>query len=238
MKAESALFLAVETSTLTQSLALCRGPELLAERELELPRGHAAVLLRSVHELLAEQRLGVADLDALVVGLGPGSFTGLRISLASLKGLALAFEKPLYGVSSLWALAYRVKPADALVCACTDARKGEVYAALFKPEGEEWLPLRLSPDEAFDFVLPPRELADRFMFVEPTRPIVFVGTGAQVYEQSLRASMGERAHFALEALAPSAVHVARLALPLLASPAPSLATLEPRYIRPSEAELH
>ena len=124
--------LALETSTDFCSAALEVGGEILERRALA-PRGHAELLLPWTRELLSEAGLGFADLDALAVSRGPGSFTSLRIGLAVAQGIALARELPIYPVSSLAVLAQAADPdrkAERLL-AVLDARMAEIYAGFF-----------------------------------------------------------------------------------------------------------
>ncbi|MBZ0238393.1 MAG: tRNA (adenosine(37)-N6)-threonylcarbamoyltransferase complex dimerization subunit type 1 TsaB, partial [Deltaproteobacteria bacterium] len=129
--------LALDTATLTASAAVVRvvpglAPEVLAEGDADT--GNASErLLPLVAELMERAGLRMADLDAVAVGAGPGSFTGLRIGLATAKGLAFAAEKPLWLVSSLGALAWSMDAAgDALRVPVLDARRGELFAGFFR----------------------------------------------------------------------------------------------------------
>ena len=117
----------VDTSTFTESVALLDGQILMGERNVRRKYGHASGLHRDLHELLDEAGWVLDDLDGFVIGIGPGSFTGLRVGMAAIKGLAYALQKPLYGVSAATALLKGVvDDRDAL--ALIDARRGEVYA--------------------------------------------------------------------------------------------------------------
>ncbi len=141
--------LALETSSATGSVALAVGGE-LRERTIPTPREQTELVLPFVAELLAEAQLQLGDLDALVFGRGPGSFTGLRIAAALAQGFAMAAGRPLVAVSSLAALAARARREHGVgrVVTCVDARMGEVYWAayaldaatgLMRLEGEERL---------------------------------------------------------------------------------------------------
>lgn len=140
--------LALETSSATGSVALARGSE-ISERTIATPREQTDRLLPLVHELLAEAGLGLRDLDAIVFGRGPGSFTGLRIAAAMAQGLALAAGLPVAAVSSLQALAERAgrEHAATRVLTCVDARMGEVYWALYERSGGGPAPMRLVGEE-------------------------------------------------------------------------------------------
>lgn len=144
------LRLALDTSTLTASVALLDGEVVRSARHEPTPKGHGGSLLGLVDAVLREGGRSLADLDALVVGVGPGSFTGLRIGVAVAKGLQVARDVPLVGVSSLEALVPRDVSDGVRVLAALDARRDEVYAAGYVREGSvlrAWLaPCHAKPE--------------------------------------------------------------------------------------------
>jgi len=231
--------LAADTSTLTQSLALTRGERAIATLALDLPRGHSRVLLAAIDELLGRAGLQMERVDALAIGVGPGSFTGLRIGMALFKGIALGHEIPLWPASSLQAIAREHAWFDGYVCPCIDARKGQIYTALFRGVPSPSIRARSLETVLEERVIAPKALADDVLFAAPgDAPILFVGTGAEEYDTTLRTVFGDRARLRLVDGHPRAAHIARQVLPRLErETAPGLATLEPRYIRPSDAEL-
>jgi tRNA threonylcarbamoyladenosine biosynthesis protein TsaB len=207
-----AVVLAIDTSgPIARAALVSRDGAVLAAGERSGPR-HSATLLPLCHDLLSARGLGVGQLFALACGRGPGSFTGLRVGLAVLKGFALAHDLPLVLVSSLQALAVDLQPAgpaSALLAPCIDAGKGEVYAQFHRagagePEaaGGE---LRLSPEA----------------FIETLRaeagsgPVIAGGTGldrhADLFRQRLPA-----AALRFDFPGPSAAAVARLGCHALA----------------------
>ena len=204
---------------------MVRDGELLGEGIYREERSHARSLTQLVERVLADAGLGIADVEALAVSIGPGSFTGLRVGLALAKGIAFAGGLPIAPVPTLEALAWAAEAAPGeAICAALDARKKEVYAALFTmtPEG----PRRDTPDEA----LAPMALAARL-----PRGCVLVGDGGDVYGEVL----GKHA-----VLRPFATHhprggiVARLGWQRLrAGAAEPIGPLEPVYVRPPDAEL-
>lgn len=123
--------LAIETATESCSAALLAGDRLLERSELA-PRRHAELLLPMCEALLAEAGLRRADLDALAVGCGPGAFTGVRLAISAVQGIALALDLPVVAVSSLAALALQAPDNGADVIALIDARMGEIYAGTFR----------------------------------------------------------------------------------------------------------
>ncbi|WP_432822429.1 tRNA (adenosine(37)-N6)-threonylcarbamoyltransferase complex dimerization subunit type 1 TsaB [Trichloromonas sp.] len=224
------LLLVVDTATPAGSVALSRGTTLLGEIALNLRKTHTDRLLVIVQQLLQDAGLAVGQLDAFGVVLGPGSFTGLRVGVATVKGLALATGKPVVGVSSLATLAMQVPFSAFPVCALLDARKSEVYAGLFG-----WKDDRLEP-LGEESVLPPSRLLES---LDLDQDLVFVGDGALAYRDLIVERLGSRAHFAPWPLhMPRASSAAVLALDgLRRQQAIPLEALTPAYIRPSEAEV-
>ncbi len=126
----SPLVLALEPATAALSVALLRGPELIDE--ISAAAGPAAAtLLPAVDALLDRAGVALGDLEAFAVSIGPGSFTSLRVGIATLKGLAFESDLPIAPVSTLAALARVAGPTDRLVVPMLDARRGEVYAAAY-----------------------------------------------------------------------------------------------------------
>jgi tRNA threonylcarbamoyladenosine biosynthesis protein TsaB len=202
-----------------------RDGSVLAEGVHREARTHTASLPALIERVLGDAGVGVADVDAVAVSIGPGSFTGLRIGLALAKGLVFASGAALVGVPTLEALAcVAEEPAGTTVCAALDARKREVYAALFR--ASDGVPRRLTADLA----LAPEALAAR---LEP--PCVVVGDAVDAYADVL----GARA-----TLRPFASHhprggvIARLgAARLAAGERADAGALEPTYVRAPDAVL-
>jgi tRNA threonylcarbamoyladenosine biosynthesis protein TsaB len=123
--------LALETATSACTVAVTDDSNVLAELTLQMPRVHSARLMPLIAQAIAESGIAKLDLDAIAVGVGPGSFTGLRIGLATVKGLAYALGKPCVGVSTLRAMAYGTGAQIGLVVAMLDAKRGEVFAGIY-----------------------------------------------------------------------------------------------------------
>ena len=221
--------LALETSTAAGSTALVDDDKILAESVETGGLTHSKTMLPSVRRLLDQTGMNVKDLDLIVVTVGPGSFTGLRIGLSAAKGLAWAAGKPLVGVPSLDTLARNLPPAPHQFCPMIDARKGEVYAALYKHNPDKTV-CRLTDFGAFK----PDRLAS--LIREKT---IFFGDGARTWGGVLSKALGPRYLRADEDLDfPRASTAARLGMSLLTEGAESdPALILPIYIRPSEAEL-
>jgi tRNA threonylcarbamoyladenosine biosynthesis protein TsaB len=128
--------LSVDTTTPAGSAAVLIDGEVLAEFGLVSPTTHSSWLLGAIHHLLSSLRIDIRDIDGFAVATGPGSFTGLRIGLSTVKSLAFASGKPVAPVSSLLALAWKARDSGrVLVAPMIDAKKGEIYAAVFEFDG-------------------------------------------------------------------------------------------------------
>ncbi|HYE91367.1 MAG TPA: tRNA (adenosine(37)-N6)-threonylcarbamoyltransferase complex dimerization subunit type 1 TsaB [Terriglobales bacterium] len=159
--------LAVDTSTMAGGVAVLDGERVIGESLLDVRTTHSERLMLAVDRALGDAGWAPASLDGFAVAVGPGSFTGLRIGLAAVKGLAFALGRPIAAVPTLDAMAAGLPFASQPVCAVLDARRDEVYASLYRWDGRdmrrEWDYLALSP----------AALAERL-----TEPVVGVGDGA------------------------------------------------------------
>lgn len=220
--------LTVDTSTSCSSVAISRGDSLEAEIVLNISRHHTETLMVSIDHLLKSTALTLADIDFFAIVLGPGSFTGLRVGVATVKGLALATGRPVVGISSLRMLAMQLPFCRHPVCAMLDARKKEVYAGFFDCHAA--LPGLLHEEVVSR---PEKILAE----IETTA--VFIGSGAETYRDRIVELLGDRA-FVVPAVmnAPRASSAAILAWHDFTQ-GKTLAPdkLLPRYIRLSEAEI-
>lgn len=215
-----------ETASHLGGVGLC-GPEgRIAEVCFQSETGYGERLLPAFDRLLADAGLSMTAIEGLAVSIGPGSFTGLRIGLSTVKGLALATGKPVVGVPTLEALATVLPACRYPICALLDARMGEVYAALFEYRGDALI--RLSEDR----VQAPEALA-----LEIDRPTIFVGDGWLRYEPIFRKMLGPLAISLPPPAGPSPVAVASLGRRrLVTGSRDPVDALAPRYIRLSEAE--
>ena len=165
--------LALETSARAVSAAVVEDGRLLACGYQDTGLTHSRTLMPIVEGILKNTELTMADMDAVAVAAGPGSFTGIRIGVAAAKGLAFAADKPAVGVSTLEAMARNVAHVPGLVICAMDARRQQIYNALFEADTEGHLP-RLTPDRAISLA----ELADELR--EDSRPKLVVGDGARL----------------------------------------------------------
>jgi len=223
--------LAIESATNVAALAIVAEEAVIAEAVLNTGKTHSQRLMPMLARLLEEADLELEDLDGIVVSGGPGSFTGLRIGLATAKGLAYASGKPLVMVSTLDSLAYNLKGYPHLICPILNARRNEVYTAVYRDAGEE---LTLVMSYA---ALPPAELVQRLRPL--AEPVMFLGDAVPVFGAYLQEQMGSLARQAtIFASMPSAAVLGWLGLQKLKKgQVADLATAKPFYIRPSEAEV-
>lgn len=222
------MIVALDSSTLTLSLALGRPGEpapLLAER-LGPPAKMSDLLPGALLALLARADRSLADVRGFAVGLGPGSFTGLRIGLATVKGLAYARRLPVSGASSLAALALE-GPEGIPLGVVAVARRGELYLGRYRRSGSEVE--ALAPEEACTEADLARWLAD-----EPAARVL--GPAVHAVREALLAAGVPEARLLPTPDIPSAWAVARLAGVAPAFDVQALASLEPHYVRASEAE--
>lgn len=224
------LLLAIENSGHCGSVALVCGSHCISEQSTVSRLTHSKRLLGSVEMLLAECEIGWEQLDAIAVGLGPGSFTGLRIGLATVKGLAMACQLPLIGVSSLDALAGQFLHASMPIYPMFDARKSEVYTACFQTDAEG------IPRRRGEYLVLSAEKLCRNI----DHPVLFAGDGSMAYQEIIRELLGEQAHFA----SPQSAFVRASSIAFLALESWRQGTFldpascVPLYVRASDAELH
>lgn len=162
--------LAVDTSSVTASAALCEDDHLLGETYVHVPQTHSETLMPAVCELTRRCGTDFSEIDLFAVAAGPGSFTGVRIGVAAVKGMAMAWGAPCVGVSALEAAAWNHPFFAGTVCAAMDARRGQVYTAFFAASSAG--PERLSPDHAAALEELSTELGKE--------PVLLVGDGAEL----------------------------------------------------------
>jgi tRNA threonylcarbamoyladenosine biosynthesis protein TsaB len=218
--------LGLDTSTLAVGAVLTEDSLLKASYFLDNRLSHSRKLLPVVDLLLCESNLQLRDIDLFCVAAGPGSFTGLRIGLSIIKGLSLATGKPLVGVPTLPAMASAFEHAGVQICPIIDARKKEIYCALFRDENGSMT--RLTDD----MVLKPERLCE--LIKEPT---IFIGDGLQAYGDLIRDRLGSKAIISEHLYSlPIAEQVARLGSDLFRR-GPVAEEINVFYVRDSDARL-
>ena len=216
------MILCIETATSVCSVALCRGEKILAFRETNLGFSHAEKLTVFISEVLKEAEVNLSDIEAVAVSSGPGSYTGLRIGVSVAKGLCFAADKPLISISTLEAMAsgalrHNVSfNSDALLCPMIDARRMEVYCALFDSQIKSIQPI------AAKIVTP-----DLYSEIDKYQQIYFFGDGAEKCKSVLNSPF-----IFLPDIFPSARYIAELAnKKFQAREFENLAMFEPFYLK-------
>jgi tRNA threonylcarbamoyladenosine biosynthesis protein TsaB len=215
--------LALDTATDIASVAVSTGDRTVA-RSIRGSRRHAAQILPLVHEVLALAGVSINDIKRIIVGDGPGSFTGLRIGWAAAKGLAHERELPLTAIPSLLGAAHAAGATD--VAACYDALRGQVFAAIYG-FSEGAIDIRVSPGL---YTIPELEEAAE------AEPELAVGDGAERYRDAIQAWTG-RAPVGLDALPPIAASLLALYDYGEARRPVDRSAAEPTYGRPAEAQV-
>lgn len=132
------MILAIDTSSDTAGVAIAQGGTLLGETVWTGRAAHSSLLLPSIERLLATSGVGAADLHSVSVAVGPGSFSGLRVGISTAKGLAMALDIPVAGISTLDVIAWQLSPFASHVLAVLPAGRGQVYAARYEGQDRAW----------------------------------------------------------------------------------------------------
>lgn len=177
------MILALETATPRGSVALVSGGAVRAEVSLAPGPQASGTYISAVEALFAAAGAATRDVSAVAVSAGPGAFTGLRVGMSAAKGFCFGWGVPLVRVPTLLALAHRFPGEGRIVCPVQDARRGEVYAALFRRDGGKLT--RLSPDMAIAPALLPALL--------PAGDVLFCGDGVAPFGAMFREALGDRA---------------------------------------------
>ena len=220
--------LALDTATQSCSVAIVDDGSLRAEATRVNSKTHSRHLMDLINTVCRIADLKAEDVDGFAVTIGPGSFTGLRIGISTIKGLAFSLGKPVAGVSSLDALAWQCAQGAYLICPLLDARKKEVYACRYRFKNNE-----LKKDDA-EKVASPAEAVRGIR-----EPSIFVGNAAQMYREKISAELGELAHFA--AWGQHTIRASSIAWLSLSGfyrkQTDDVALLVPHYIRKPDAEV-
>ncbi len=222
------LLLCVDNSTMYGSIAVVSPSGCISEHNLISRTTHSKRLLPEIEAILKECELTWDDLDGLAICLGPGSFTGLRIGVTTIKGLCMATGLPLVGISSLEALASQLPYCSMPICPILDARKQEVYGAIYTTASGH-----------LQTIMAPAVIGMANLLSTITEPTVFIGDGVDVYKSQI-AQVGSHGLLAppqlifprgaaIGALAMSHFEAGRFLDP---------ASTAPLYIRPSDAEVN
>ncbi|MGB7024021.1 MAG: tRNA (adenosine(37)-N6)-threonylcarbamoyltransferase complex dimerization subunit type 1 TsaB [Candidatus Acidiferrales bacterium] len=230
------LLLAVDSSSRLGSLAVLRDGKLAGVISTFADEPYSTRLFRQLDFLLSELRLEMRQFDVFAVVAGPGSFTGLRVGLAAVKGWAEVFEKPIVAVSGLEAVAAQTKCAAELIAPVTDARRGQIYAALYRREGNGLV------GESEDHVCTPAEFLAELGAQAGKRSVQFVSPAPEIIQEVLNAAVRDLR----SGISRDVERVSPLLAPVIGELAFDRANrgevtdalrLEANYIRRSDAEL-
>ncbi len=221
--------LAVDTSSMVAAAAVLENDRLLGEYILNHKKTHSQKLMPMIERLMKDLELNPRDIDVYAASVGPGSFTGLRIGVTTIKSIAYAAEKPVVSVPTLDALAYNIPETDALVCPILDARNNQVYTAIYKKEGNlikitEYMGVHIS------------ELVQ--LLKGKNQRVVFLGDAVPIHQEFLKQELGAQC-----SLAPANLSLQKASsVACLALQKASVGQLEdcfdmvPFYLRKSQAE--
>src|SRR5688500_17612359 len=223
--------LAVETATGCQSVALMDGPDVLARRDRDAAGHHAKYLVPTIEEVFTAAGCRLSDVHALAVSIGPGSFTGLRVGLATMMGFRMVAKVPLAAVPTLEAMAWDLRRSKDLLCPVLRARTGEVYWALY-----QWQKAGLI--KIGEEQVGPLEKLARAM----TQPAVIYGEGWQANRDELRRLFNCHQKILIqegsaECMTASAVSVGLAGVEQIGKNAIAGYGISPRYIQRAEAEI-
>ncbi|HCW05685.1 MAG TPA: tRNA (adenosine(37)-N6)-threonylcarbamoyltransferase complex dimerization subunit type 1 TsaB [Clostridium sp.] len=220
--------LSIDTATDTASCAVIEDNKLLGEINFNFGKQHSVILMPMIHNLLSSLHMDIDSIDGFVSSKGPGSFTGLRIGMSTIKGLSFGAKKPFISLSTLDALAYNLAYSQGLICPILDALRNNVYTAFYTFEGEELK--RIS-----DYMV--ISIDDLISMVKKEKAVHFIGDGTVKFKEVLKNNIPS-SYFA-----PAHLNLARasalgeLGLKLLKSGVKEdLNTSTPIYLRKSQAE--
>lgn len=220
--------LAVDTSTLVGSIALADGEKIVDTLELDVTTTYSERLLEAIDSILKKSQWTIDTVQGLVVAVGPGSFTGLRIGIATMKGLASAKQIPLVGISSLEALAFNLSHAEEPVAAIMDAKRKEVYAKIVQFKNKKVI--RVWMDET---CLSPEMLCEK---LKTLGPVWLIGDGSKVYQKMWETTLGKSARFA-ETTSTARVLAQLGGERLSQGEGKNFAVLAANYLRPPDARI-
>ncbi|MGG2072125.1 tRNA (adenosine(37)-N6)-threonylcarbamoyltransferase complex dimerization subunit type 1 TsaB [Lysinibacillus irui] len=221
------IWLGIETANTPLSVAVVKDGKVVAEMIQNIKLTHSAGAMPAIEEILARVGIEPNELDAIAVSEGPGSYTGVRIGVTLAKTLAWTLQKPLVGISSLKALAANAALYNGLVCPIFDARRGNVYTAVYQGQALEAI--------VEDYHTHITDLLERLKALEA--PILFVGTDVDIFWDNIVEVLGDtavRAPFSLDL--PRAAEVIRVATKMELPSVEATHHFVPQYKRIAEAE--
>ncbi|WP_040210663.1 tRNA (adenosine(37)-N6)-threonylcarbamoyltransferase complex dimerization subunit type 1 TsaB [Clostridium polynesiense] len=221
--------LSVESSSETASVAVVTEEGLLGEFNLNYKKQHSVLLMPMINELLKNLSLNIKDIDGFAVSKGPGSFTGLRIGMATVKGLSLGSDKPVIAISSLDALAFNIFSSSGIICSMMDALRNNVYCCIYRYEGDELKALTDYMAVSID------EISHKLK--EFDEKVYLVGDGAVLHKEVLKKNIKNCSFSPNHINIPKASALGELGLKqLLKGSFDPLNQMAPIYLRKPQAE--
>ncbi len=219
--------LCLDTSTKNFSLAVSSEGKVLASQDVFLKNVLSDSIVPNITAILKKSKIKVHDLDGFAIGLGPGSFTSLRVGLSTIKALSLALEKPVVGISTLDVLAMNVKDRDRPICTLNDARRGMVYACLY-----EWKKDVLTKKTDYRLI----EIKDWLNQVP--QKTMFIGDGIELYKKDIEKKVKGVVFAGEKLMYPQAKFMTELVLPRFKSKKfDDINTLVPIYLYPEDCQV-
>jgi len=220
--------LAIETATMLGGVAIMDGDRLVAESRLNIRVTHSERLMKEIDRILRGASMDISEIDVFGISIGPGSFTGLRVGLSTVKGLVYATGKKLVTAPTLEAIAWNIPFSEYQICPMLDARRKEIYTAVFRWSGG-----------GFSRVINECTLSADELLQKIDAPTLFLGEGATLYRDRIQAALRDRALFgAPQHMMPSPSNMAFLCMRKAEKGEFSDAlTVIPAYHRRSEAEI-
>lgn len=221
--------LGIDTATEAATCAVMEDDRLLGEIVFNYKKQHSVILMEMIDSLLKNLKLDISELDGFAVSEGPGSFTGLRIGAAAVKGLSQGTKKPFAGISTLDSLAFNLAYTMGIICPVMDALRGNVYTALYEFEEENLV------RKSDYLVISVEELIN--IMDEKGGPVCFVGDGTLLYKETLKSRIPDARFAPLHLNVAKASSLAELGMKKLKNnQAADLKTFAPFYLRKSQAE--
>lgn len=222
--------LAIDGSGVAAGVAILEDEKIVAEYTINYKLTHSHTLMPMINEICTMIKEDLSTIDAIGVTSGPGSFTGLRISAGTAKGMALGLNIPIVGIPTLDAIAHNIPYTNHIICPIMDARRNHVYTAMYKWEDD--VLVRLTEH----LVIPMVDVVE--MAKAYQGKIIFMGDGIEVYKEIINEELGEKVYFAPPSLRlQRASTIAILAMEKFkAGESVSHMEFAPTYLRPSQAE--
>ena len=222
--------LALDTSGINCSACIIDDTKVICDFNLNTGMTHSEKLMPMIDTMLKNSNIELSDIDVFACSIGPGSFTGLRIGISTVKAFALSLNKPVVGVPSLVGLAFNISNFDGIICSILDAKNDNVYAALFKYKNDIPVMIENYFTDSIDSLIENLK--------EKNEKVMFVGDGSASFKDKLKTSLEEKAYFApLHLNNQLSTSIAKAALEKVKfSEFDTCDTLMPMYLKKSQAE--